>query len=60
MIKSSINVGVNTDIVRGLNYEAEVLMDLVGKMKRQRGSGRLFLVSTTCRCHGVTSALWFC
>lgn len=24
MIKSSINVGVNTDIVRGLNYEAEV------------------------------------
>jgi len=23
IIKSSINVGVNTDIVRGLNYEAE-------------------------------------
>jgi len=59
MIKSSINVGVNADIVRGLNYEAEVLMDLVGDMKRRRDTYQLFLISTACRCHGVTSALLF-
>jgi len=59
MIKSSINVAVNTDIVTGLNYKSEMLMDLVGDMKRRRDSDQLFLISTACRCHGVISTLSF-
>jgi hypothetical protein len=40
-------------------FQPEVLLDLVEGIKRRRDPGRLILISTACRCHGVTSALSF-
>ena len=34
-------------------------IDLTDQIKKQKGSNHLFLISTACRCHGVTSALRF-
>ena len=38
-------------------FRAKEWMDLIDWMKKQKGSDHLFLISTACRCHGVTSAL---
>jgi hypothetical protein len=40
-------------------FQPEVLLDLVEGIKRRRDPGRLILISTACRCHGVTSAFSF-
>ena len=40
-------------------YRPEVLSKVLEGIKKRRDSGHLFLVSTACRCHGVTSALSF-
>ncbi len=37
----------------------QVLFDLLEDIKRRADSHRLILISTACRCHGVTSALSF-
>ena len=39
-------------------FQARVLLDLVEDLKKST-SDRLILISTACRCHGVTSALSF-
>ena len=41
-------------------YQPEVLLTLIETIKKRRGSNRPFLISTACRCHGVTSGLSFC
>ncbi len=38
-------------------YRPDALMRLIEAIKKRRDSNRPFLVSTACRCHGVTSAL---
>jgi hypothetical protein len=40
-------------------FKPEVLIDLVRDTKKRRDTHRLILISTACRCHGVTSALSF-
>lgn len=40
-------------------FRPEVLVNLVENIKKRRDTGRLILISTACRCHGVTSALSF-
>jgi hypothetical protein len=40
-------------------YPPYPLLKIVEDIKRKRDADRLFLVSTACRCHGVTSALTF-
>ena len=40
-------------------FRPEALVDLIERIKKRRGSNRPFLISTACRCHGVTSALSF-
>ena len=47
-----IGVGVG-----GLRPEEWV--DLTDEIKKQKGTNRLFLISTACRCHAVISALRF-
>ena len=39
--------------------QPEALVNLIERIKKRRGSNRPFLISTACRCHGVTSALSF-
>jgi hypothetical protein len=34
-------------------------IDLTDQIKKRKGSNHLFLISTACRCHGVTSVLRF-
>lgn len=41
-------------------FQVKVLLQLIEDMKKRRPSDRLILISTACRCHGVTSALGFC
>jgi len=38
-------------------FRPEVLMALAETIKKRKGLNRSFLISTACRCHGVTSAL---
>lgn len=38
-------------------FRAKEWIDLIDRMKKQKRSDHLFLISTACRCHGVTSAL---
>ena len=38
-------------------YRPEALLGPIETIKNRRGSNRPFLISTACRCHGVTSAL---
>jgi len=38
-------------------YRSEVLADLIEDIKKRRNPDQLILISTACRCHGVTSAL---
>jgi hypothetical protein len=40
-------------------YRPEVLLNLIETLQKRRGSNRPLLISTSCRCHGVTSALSF-
>jgi hypothetical protein len=40
-------------------FRPEALVNLIERIKKRRGSNRPFLISTACRCHGVTSALSF-
>ncbi len=40
-------------------FRPEALVNLMERIKKRRGSNRPFLISTACRCHGVTSALSF-
>jgi len=40
-------------------FRPEALINLIERIKKRRGSNRPFLISTACRCHGVTSALSF-
>lgn len=40
-------------------FRLERLLNLTEEIKKRRKPGHLFLVSTACRCHGVTSALSF-
>ena len=40
-------------------FRLERLLNLTEEIKKRRKQGHLFLVSTACRCHGVTSALSF-
>jgi hypothetical protein len=40
-------------------FRSEVLVNLVENIKKRKGSSHLILISTACRCHGVTSALSF-
>jgi hypothetical protein len=40
-------------------FKVKVLLDMMGDIKKRRSSGRLILISTASRCHGVTSALSF-
>jgi hypothetical protein len=40
-------------------YSPEVLLDLSENVKKRMEPGRTILISTSCRCHGVTSALSF-
>ena len=40
-------------------YQPEVLLTLIETIKKRRGLNRPFLISTACRCHGVTSGLSF-
>ena len=40
-------------------FKPEVLIDLVEDTQKRRDTDRLILISTACRCHGVTSALSF-
>ncbi len=38
-------------------YRQDALINLIETIKKRRASDRPFLISTACRCHGVTSAL---
>jgi hypothetical protein len=38
-------------------FGPEVLVNLVENIKKRRDTGCLILISTACRCHGVTSVL---
>jgi hypothetical protein len=38
-------------------FRSEVLFDLIEDIRQRRASRRTLLISTACRCHGVTSAL---
>ena len=38
-------------------YSPHSLLKIVEEIKRKKDADRLFLISTACRCHGVTSAL---
>lgn len=40
-------------------FRFERLINLTKELKKKKNSDRLILVSTACRCHGVTSALSF-
>lgn len=40
-------------------FRAKVLLQLTEEIRKRRSSERLVLISTACRCHGVTSALSF-
>ena len=40
-------------------YRPDDLIDLADQIRKAKGTNRLFLISTACRCHGVTSALSF-
>ena len=40
-------------------FESRLLTDLVRQIRAKIPTGPVFLVSTACRCHGVTSALTF-
>jgi len=40
-------------------YLSEDLLKIVREIKKAGASDRLILISTACRCHGVTSALSF-
>jgi hypothetical protein len=40
-------------------FRPKVLMDLIEDIKKRKAPDRLILISTACRCHGVTSALSF-
>jgi len=40
-------------------YRPKEWIDLTDQIRKQKGSNQLFLISTACRCHGVTSALRF-
>lgn len=40
-------------------YSPEALLDLFENIKKRIEPGRTILISTSCRCHGVTSALTF-
>ena len=40
-------------------FESRLLTDLVKQIRAKIPTGPVFLVSTACRCHGVTSALTF-
>lgn len=40
-------------------FQAKVLLGLVKDLRKRRTIGRLTLISTACRCHGVTSVLSF-
>ena len=40
-------------------FKPELLTDLMEDMNRRRDPDHLILISTACRCHGVTSALKF-
>ena len=40
-------------------FRLQELLALGEDLQGRRGSGRLILISTACRCHGVTSALRF-
>jgi hypothetical protein len=40
-------------------YRPEKLLGLLEDIKKEKNSDRLILISTACRCHGVTSALSF-
>jgi len=40
-------------------FQAKVLLKVMEDIKKLRGSNHLILISTACRCHGVTSALSF-
>jgi hypothetical protein len=40
-------------------FQPRVLLDLLEDIKKKKNSGRLILISTASRCHGVTSALSF-
>jgi len=40
-------------------YSLETLLDLFEKIKKAMAPRRTILISTSCRCHGVISALAF-
>ncbi len=40
-------------------FSLKALLDLIKDLGSKRNSGRAFLISTACRCHGVTSGLSF-
>jgi len=40
-------------------FQIKILLSLIEDIKKRRASDRLILISTACRCHGVTSALSF-
>ena len=40
-------------------FRPRVLLGLMEEVKKRKGMGQPFLISTACRCHGVTSALSF-
>lgn len=40
-------------------FQPEVVINLIETIKKRRGLNRPILISTACRCHGVTSALSF-
>jgi hypothetical protein len=40
-------------------FRSKALLDLPEDIKKKKNSGRLILISTASRCHGVTSALSF-
>lgn len=40
-------------------FRPEALLDAVGEVRKKAEPGHLFLISTACRCHGVTSAVSF-
>lgn len=40
-------------------YSFHSLLKMVEEIKRRKDTNQLFLISTACRCHGVTSALSF-
>jgi hypothetical protein len=40
-------------------FQPKEWIDLIDRIKKQKRSNHLLLISTACRCHGVTSALGF-